>query len=157
MLEYIAICNAAYSTIKKAIENGRELSSVAKSISQFTHAADDLRKQKDKKKNSIFSKFTGKDETDLDEFFALEEIKEKEEELKRISANAIKLDSDNRRLLESNQMLSSEVDVLKTDNARLRENKENEFFLNGAFAVLIGVMIALIAPRLMPKRRSEWV
>ena len=30
MLEYIAICNAAYSTIKKAIENGRELSSVAK-------------------------------------------------------------------------------------------------------------------------------
>ena len=72
MLEYIAICNAAYSTIKKAIENGRELSSVAKSISQFTHAADDLRKQKDKKKNSIFSKFTGKDETDLDEFFALE-------------------------------------------------------------------------------------
>lgn len=84
MLEYIAICNAAYSTIKKAIENGRELSSVAKSISQFTHAADDLRRQKDKKKNSIFSKFTGKDETDLDEFFALEEIKEKEEELKRM-------------------------------------------------------------------------
>ena len=64
--------------------------------------------------------------------------------------------SDNRRLLESNQMLSSEVDVLKTDNARLRENKENEFFLNGAFAVLIGVMIALIVPRMMPKRRSEW-
>ena len=59
-------------------------------------------------------------------------------------------------MLESNQMLSSEVDVLKTDNARLRENKENEFFLNGAFAVLIGVMIALIAPRMMPKRRSDW-
>lgn len=78
------------------------------------------------------------------------------EELKRVSANAIKLDSDNRRLLESNQMLSSEVDVLKTDNARLRENKENEFFLNGAFAVLIGVMLALIVPRMVPKRRSEW-
>ena len=85
------------------------------------------------------------------------ELAKELEEVKRVSANAINLDSDNRRLLESNQMLSSEVDVLKTDNARLRENKENEFFLNGAFAVLIGVMIALIAPRLMPKRRSEWV
>ncbi len=83
-------------------------------------------------------------------------LSEELDALKRISANAVKLDSDNRRLLESNQMLSSEVDVLKTDNARLRENKENEFFLNGAFAVLIGVMIALIAPRMMPKRRSEW-
>lgn len=78
------------------------------------------------------------------------------ENIKRISANSIKLDDDNRRLLESNQMLSSEVDVLKTDNARLRENKDNEFFLNGAFAVLIGVMIALIVPRMMPKRRSDW-
>jgi SH3 domain protein len=78
------------------------------------------------------------------------------EEIKRISANSIKLDEDNRRLLESNQMLSSDVDVLKTDNARLRENKENEFFLNGAFAVLIGVMLALIVPRMMPKRRSDW-
>jgi SH3 domain protein len=77
-------------------------------------------------------------------------------EVKRISANAIKLDEDNRRLLESNQMLASEVDVLKTDNARLRENKENEFFLNGAFAVLIGVMITLIIPKMMPKRRSDW-
>jgi SH3 domain protein len=78
------------------------------------------------------------------------------EHIKRISGTSIKLDDDNRRLLESNQMLSSEVDVLKTDNARLRGNKDNEFFLNGAFAVLIGVMVTLITPRLMPKRRSDW-
>jgi SH3 domain protein len=78
------------------------------------------------------------------------------EDIKRTSANAIKLDEDNRRLLESNQMLSNEVDVLKTDNTRLRENEENEFFLNGAFAVLIGVMLTLIIPRMMPKRRSDW-
>ncbi|AKH69919.1 SH3 domain protein [Spongiibacter sp. IMCC21906] len=84
-------------------------------------------------------------------------LSEELEELKRVSANAIKLDEDNRQLLKSNQALSSEVDVLKTDNARLRENEENEFFLNGAFAVLIGVMITLIIPRMMPKKRSEWV
>ena len=84
MLEYIAICNAAYSTIKKAIENGRELTSVGKQIAQFTNASDELRKRKDKKKNSIWTKFTGKEDSDLEEFMALEEIKEKEEELKKL-------------------------------------------------------------------------
>ncbi|USA43232.1 TIGR04211 family SH3 domain-containing protein [Spongiibacter taiwanensis] len=83
-------------------------------------------------------------------------LKAELEEIKRISGNSIKLDEDNRQLLQANQALSNEVDVLKTDNARLRENKENEFFLNGAFAVLIGVMVTLIIPRLMPKKRSEW-
>tara|TARA_B100000212_G_scaffold334472_1_gene305207 strand:- start:8231 stop:8701 length:471 start_codon:yes stop_codon:yes gene_type:complete len=84
MLEYVAAANAAYSVIKKAIENGRELGSVAKHISKFTHAADSLAEQKNKKKNSIWAKFTGKEENDLDEFFALEDIKQKEEELKRL-------------------------------------------------------------------------
>ncbi len=83
-------------------------------------------------------------------------LSEELDKIKRISANSLKLDSDNRRLLESNQQLSSEVDVLKTDNVRLRENKENEYFLNGAFAVIIGVFLTLIIPRVMPKKRSEW-
>lgn len=102
--------------------------------------------QNNQETNSVVEELKSENKSLLDEL----------EEIKRISANSIKLDDDNRRLLESNQMLSSEVDVLKTDNARLRENKENEFFLNGAFAVLIGVFIALFVPRMMPKRRSDW-
>ncbi|MBD2859127.1 TIGR04211 family SH3 domain-containing protein [Spongiibacter sp. KMU-158] len=83
-------------------------------------------------------------------------LSEELEKIKRISANSLKLDSDNRRLLEQNQELTSEVDVLQTDNVRLRENQENEYFLNGAFAVIIGVLITLIVPRVMPKKRSDW-
>ena len=84
MLEYVAAANAAYAVIRKAVENGRELTSVGKQIAAFTNATDDLAKHANRKKNSIWSNFTGKDESDLEEFMALEEIKEKENELKQM-------------------------------------------------------------------------
>ena len=84
MLEYIAAANAAYAVIRKAVENGRELTSVGKQIAAFTDAKDSLQKHANKKKNSIWSNFTGKDESDLEEFMALEEIREKENELKQM-------------------------------------------------------------------------
>ena len=84
MLEYVAAANAAYSVIRKAVENGRELTSVAKHIAKFTDATDHINDTKNKKKNSIWTKFTGKEENDLDEFFALEDFKKKEEELKQL-------------------------------------------------------------------------
>tara|TARA_B100001057_G_scaffold254463_1_gene254712 strand:- start:559 stop:1029 length:471 start_codon:yes stop_codon:yes gene_type:complete len=84
VLEYVAAANAAYAVIRKAVENGRELTSVGKQIAAFTHATDDLAKHANKRKNSIWSNFTGKDESDLEEFMALEEIREKENELKQM-------------------------------------------------------------------------
>lgn len=76
--------------------------------------------------------------------------------IKRISANAIKLTTDNRSLIKTNQELRDEVDVLKTENIRLKDKQDSDAFLNGAFAVLIGVFITLLVPRLWPKRKSEW-
>ena len=84
MLEYVAAANAAYSVVKKAIQNGRELHSCAKAISQFTHATDDLRKSHEQKKRSIWTKFLGKEDSDLESFMHLEAIKEKENELKQM-------------------------------------------------------------------------
>ncbi len=81
MLEYVAAANAAYSVIRKAVENGRELTSVAKHIAKFTDATDHINDTKNKKKNSIWTKFTGKEENDLDEFFALEDLKKKKKNL----------------------------------------------------------------------------
>ena len=79
------------------------------------------------------------------------------EEIKRISANAIKLDREYQVLSEAKQMLKDKVDVLETENNRLRENHENEAFLNGAFAVILGILAAIIIPRLRPRKRSEWI
>ena len=79
------------------------------------------------------------------------------EEIKAISANAIQLNSDNSRLLEENQALKNRIDILAADNQRLDDKLDNDAFINGAFAVLIGVMITLVVPRLWPRKRSEWV
>tara|TARA_A100001035_G_scaffold182777_1_gene145454 strand:- start:1843 stop:2313 length:471 start_codon:yes stop_codon:yes gene_type:complete len=84
MLEYVAAANAAYSVVKRAIQNGKELHSCAKAISQFTHASDDLRKSHEQKKRSIWTKFLGKEDNDLETFMHLEAIKAKEDELKQM-------------------------------------------------------------------------
>ena len=78
--------------------------------------------------------------------------------LKQISGKAVQLDEENRRLVEESENLRSEVETLKAENQRLLDKIDSEDFLNGALAVLLGVVIALVAPRLVPKRRrnSEW-
>ena len=79
------------------------------------------------------------------------------QEVKDISANAIRLNSDNHQLLEDNQQLKTDLDVLATNNKRLRDNDSNDAFLNGAFVLLMGVIITLLIPRLSPSRKSsEW-
>lgn len=82
MLAELAACNAAFAVIKKFISNGRELADCSKAISDFVTAKDTLQKKGNKKKNSLFSKFRGETTSDLEEFMALEKIRQQEEELK---------------------------------------------------------------------------
>ena len=78
--------------------------------------------------------------------------------LKQISGNSVQLDIDNRRLVENTENLRSEVEMFEAENLRLQDKLKNEDFINGALAVLLGVIITLVAPRLVPKRRkhSSW-
>ena len=85
-------------------------------------------------------------------------VSEELAQLKQISGNAVQLDTDNRRLVEESENLRSEVEMLEAENQRLLDKLQSEDFLNGALAVLLGVMITLVVPRLWPKRRksSSW-
>lgn len=85
-------------------------------------------------------------------------ITEELAQLKKISGQAVQLDVDNRRLLQDTESLRSEVETLESENRRLQDKLESEEFLNGALAVLLGVIITLVVPRLWPKRRksSSW-
>jgi len=85
-------------------------------------------------------------------------VSEELTQLKQISGKAVQLDVDNRRLVEDTENLRSQVEILKAENLRLQDKLESEDFLNGALAVLLGVIIALVAPRMVPKRRksSSW-
>ena len=77
MLAELAAANAADGIIKGFISNGKELSGCAKQISDFVFAKEQIEKKASKQK----TKGGG---GDLDEFMALEQIREKEEELKKM-------------------------------------------------------------------------
>jgi SH3 domain protein len=85
-------------------------------------------------------------------------VSEELTQLKQISGKSVQLDVDNRRLVVDTENLRSEVEMLKAENLRLQDKLESEDFLNGALAVLLGIIIALVAPRLVPRRRksSSW-
>ena len=79
MLAELAAANAAFSVVKAAVMNGREITDCLKSVSDFVNAKDLLQKKGNKKKNSVFGQGD-----DLEEFIALEKIKQQEAELQQI-------------------------------------------------------------------------
>tara|TARA_Y100001937_G_scaffold127126_1_gene198362 strand:- start:2099 stop:2569 length:471 start_codon:yes stop_codon:yes gene_type:complete len=83
MLAELAAANAAFAVIKQVVQNGRDISQAAKAIGDFTNAKDALHVRGHQKKNSFLGQFRKGDGNDLEEFMALEQIKQKEEELKQ--------------------------------------------------------------------------
>ena len=83
MLAELAAANTAFAVIKKFVSNGRELADCTKAIGDFVTAKDALQKRGNKKKNSWFGKLSGSAADDLEEFMALEKIRQQEEELKQ--------------------------------------------------------------------------
>ena len=81
VIESLAVANAAYATIKAAVENGRELTSVSKQIMNFATAKQDIERKHNKKKHGFFGT---KADNDIEEFFHLEEIRQKEQQLKEL-------------------------------------------------------------------------
>ena len=86
---------------------------------------------------------------------ALETTRTELTEIKRVSAAAIELDLMNQQLVAELESERSEADLLRLENVRLRERIANNQMLDGALAVLLGVILAVIAPRLWPRKRRQ--
>ena len=78
MLAELAAANAAFSVIKSFVSNGKELANCGKQISDFVFAKEQIQKKASKQRAK------GIRTNDLEEFMALEKIKQQEEELKQI-------------------------------------------------------------------------
>ena len=76
-------------------------------------------------------------------------------EIRRISGAANELDARNQSLAKELENKRSEAELLKLENVRLQERIDSNMIIDGALAVLLGVIIAALAPRLMPKRRRN--
>jgi len=73
MLAELAAANAAFSVIKQAVQNSGDIAKAGSAIAKFVGAKEDLQKKANKKGGG----------SDLEEFMALEQIREKEEQLKQ--------------------------------------------------------------------------
>lgn len=74
MLAELAAANAAFAVIKTAVQNGKDIAAAGSAIANFVGAKEDLQKKASKKGGG----------SDLEEFMALEKIREHEEQLKQI-------------------------------------------------------------------------
>ena len=74
MLAELAVANAAYAVIKETIGNGRDLMDAASALSQWFDSKNSLQKKANEK--------GGVNRSDLEEFAALEQLKQQEEGLK---------------------------------------------------------------------------
>ncbi|QDP50991.1 MAG: hypothetical protein Tp136DCM211861_36 [Prokaryotic dsDNA virus sp.] len=74
MLAELAAANAAFAVIKQAVSNGKEIAAAGNAIAEFVGAKEKLQQKAQRKGGG----------SDLQEFMALEQIRQQEEELKQI-------------------------------------------------------------------------
>ena len=74
MLAELAAANSAFQVIKQAVSNGKDIAAAGSAIAKFVGAKQDLERKSLKKGGG----------SDLEEFMALEQIREQEEQLKQI-------------------------------------------------------------------------
>jgi hypothetical protein len=74
MIAELMLANQAFQVIKEAVQNSGEIMSAGKAVMDWFTAKNELQKKIEEKPES--------ERNDLEEFFALEEMKQKEQELK---------------------------------------------------------------------------
>ena len=132
MLAELAAANAAFGVIKSFISNGKELASCGKQISDFVFAKEQIEKKANKKRSK------GIRTNDLEEFMALEELKQKEEELKQIMIYVGRPG-----LWADWQKFQAQARKAKREQERLEQKRKEELKELAGYATLIIMMLAL--------------
>lgn len=87
----------------------------------------------------------------------LESTTEELNALKQISGDAVALHERHQTFMQKYEVLKTELDVKISENERLRKDDRRSWFMYGAGAVGLGVLLTLIIPALRPKKKySEW-
>ena len=136
MLAELAAANAAFAVIKQAVANGKEIASAGNAIAEFVGAKEKLQQKALKKGNG----------SDLEEFMALEKIREQEEQLKQIMIYAGRpgLWNDWQRFQAKARVARREAEVAaERKRAKTVEYALIAFFILCIIAIL-GALVALI-------------
>ncbi len=86
-----------------------------------------------------------------------DELNAELESVRKLSANAFNIQSQNEELLKKNNMLQGELDILLANNKALRSDRSQNWFFYGALSVFMGAILAILLPRLKRRKQySEW-
>ena len=105
--------------------------------------------------NQSSSEVDEADETIISLTTKLESTEAELTEVKRVSAAVLDLDLMNQQLVAELESERSDADLLRLENVRLRERIANNQIMDGALAVLLGVILAVVLPRLWPKKKRQ--
>ena len=139
MLAELAAANAAFAVIKQAVSNGKEIAAAGNAIAEFVGAKEKLQQKAQKKGGG----------SDLEEFMALEKIREQEEQLKQIMIYAGRpgLWADWQRFQAKARVARREAEIA----AARKRKKIVEGTLIGLFIVLclsiLGSIVAFLSHR----------
>lgn len=90
----------------------------------------------------------------------LKEVKAKlEDELGRIrktAANAVQIAEENRALKATTAAAQTELESLRQQTRDIRSGAQQRWFMLGGGAILLGILLGLILPRLKVRRKSQW-
>ena len=130
-------------------------------INELKLEVEQLRSERDRVVSQLNQRSSAADEADdtiLTLRSELEATTNELTEVKRVSAAALDLDALNQQLVAEIESERSDADLLRLENVRLRERIANNQILDGALAVLLGVILAVVTPRLWPskKRQDGW-
>ncbi len=78
------------------------------------------------------------------------------DEVRRLSANVIQVDEQNRQLRERIAAAEQKLTELQRENDSLANRSSREWFVVGAGVVILGMALGLILPRIRWRRKSSW-
>ena len=136
MLAELAAANSAFQIIKAAVQNGKDIASAGSAIAEFVGAKEKLQKKAAKKGGG----------SDLEEFMALEKIREQEDQLKTIMIYAGRpgLWSDWQKFQAKARIARREAEIAAAEKRRkIIEGVAIGIFILAVIAVL-GSLTALV-------------
>ena len=153
VLETIAAANAAYSIIKKCLQNGSEVKDMISHVGKFLSAEDELKDAVRRKKNSPLAAITGGSEGDWEEFQALENIKEQRAELESFCRLYAKPGTWDRWILWQNEARKARKAAIKQQEKEREELVEMLMICMGCFFAVSGAAALVYA---LGKYMDKW-
>ena len=130
MLAELAAANAAFSVIKQCVSNGKEIAAAGNAIAQFVGAKEKLQQKAQKKGGG----------SDLEEFMALEQIRQQEAELKQFMIYAGRPG-----LWNDWQRFQAKARVARREAEQERRRKRKRHFEGAVITFLLIVFACIVA------------